>query len=300
MVQIDFARRTVQIQLLLAGQSGTWPALRALHAGIPGPHEALRETPLGRGRKLIATLRPEGFSFRAPATPADPEPRARSGVGEMRTEFALFALRGPILEAEASASTPSPDGVLYVTEWSLEGPATPVPSGVARSRLRQSLRLRGLDPAAIPLVEYWHDAPHRPLPPSPALPFCGSGSDSRSLLGAFSVLGALVLAKLDQRYCSCMFSPERLERFKDLTLVADLSSGVTQAVLASDSRPAGSGRRAATCNVNGWARTLDYLLVSEGLRAAPEAPPALGEGDPMPSLRHPSDHLPLVTGLEWR
>jgi mRNA deadenylase 3'-5' endonuclease subunit Ccr4 len=55
-----------------------------------------------------------------------------------------------------------------------------------------------------------------------------------------------------------------------------------------------------TCNVKGWCRTLDYLLVSENLRALPEAPPVLTATEPMPSARHPSDHLPLVTGLEWR
>lgn len=55
-----------------------------------------------------------------------------------------------------------------------------------------------------------------------------------------------------------------------------------------------------TCNVHGWCRTLDYLLLSEGLQATPEAPPALDAEDPMPSALHPSDHLPLVTNLTWR
>lgn len=55
-----------------------------------------------------------------------------------------------------------------------------------------------------------------------------------------------------------------------------------------------------TCNVHGWARTLDYLLVSEGLAAEPEAPPALSADEPMPSSLHPSDHLPLFATLAWR
>jgi len=55
-----------------------------------------------------------------------------------------------------------------------------------------------------------------------------------------------------------------------------------------------------TCNVHGWSRTLDYLLVSESLEPSPEAPPLLSDDEPMPSLHHPSDHLPLVAGLEWR
>lgn len=232
MVQIDFARRTLRIQLLVAGLSGTWTALRALHSATPGCHGPILETPLGAGRRLATTLRPEGLPFLARFGVGDAAPRA----GGMKSEFDLFALSGPILESEASAALPSPDGVLYVTDWGLElGERRPA----ARARLDASLRLRGLDPDTIPIVDYWHDRPSAPPKVSSEhLVFRGSGADREGLLRAFGALGALVLQKLDLRYCSCMFSPERIERFSDLILEVDLSSGVTHAVLAGDSRPA--------------------------------------------------------------
>jgi hypothetical protein len=237
-VQIDFARRALQVHLLLAGQTGTEGALRRLHEAL-GDREPLREAALGSGRVLTTTLRPERFPFLAPRTPEHPRPKVRSRIEGLTLEVVLWVLRGAIREDE-TGGVPNPDGVLEVTDWAEERGWEPERRDAARAALDATLARRGIDPAQIPRVRYVLEGA---LPPPCVLSrrgppgFRDSGSEARGLLRAFSALGGIILAKLDQHYCGCMFSPERLSRFSDLVLEADLASGVTQAVLAGESRP---------------------------------------------------------------
>lgn len=228
MVQIDFARRRVRVQLLIAGPEGRERALRTLQAAVPGDHSPIRAERLGSGRLVSATLLPSGFPLVGPAGELERDPR----VGAMETEFVLVALQGRVLERDTSAI--QPDGVLYVVDGSLELWAAERRSA-AEASLAGSLRLRGLDPASVPRVDYSSLA--QPSPPSGAPRFHDTGARPRELLRAFSALAWLVLQRLNTEYCECLFSPERAERFSDLTLEVDLTRGVTQAVLAPDSRP---------------------------------------------------------------
>ena len=55
-----------------------------------------------------------------------------------------------------------------------------------------------------------------------------------------------------------------------------------------------------TCNVNGQAKTIDYLFYSAALRAEPQPLPRLSDETPLPSAAEPSDHLPVVSRFYWR
>lgn len=52
-----------------------------------------------------------------------------------------------------------------------------------------------------------------------------------------------------------------------------------------------------TCIANGRARRIDFVLVAGDLRPVPEPVPLLRDGEPLPSLAWPSDHVPLEVAL---
>lgn len=54
---------------------------------------------------------------------------------------------------------------------------------------------------------------------------------------------------------------------------------------------------AATCNANGRARKIDFLLHTRGLKADPRLAPAVTDAMPLPSSSEPSDHVPLVAAF---
>jgi mRNA deadenylase 3'-5' endonuclease subunit Ccr4 len=57
---------------------------------------------------------------------------------------------------------------------------------------------------------------------------------------------------------------------------------------------------AATCNVNGQARMIDYLFHSAALRSEPEAPPPIDHSTILPSAEEPSDHVALIARFAWK
>jgi len=56
---------------------------------------------------------------------------------------------------------------------------------------------------------------------------------------------------------------------------------------------------AATCNVDGEARMIDYLYHSAALRSKPEALPRIDNYTILPSAEQPSDHVPLAARFTW-
>jgi mRNA deadenylase 3'-5' endonuclease subunit Ccr4 len=59
-------------------------------------------------------------------------------------------------------------------------------------------------------------------------------------------------------------------------------------------------RSSFTCNSNGEAKVIDYLVHSAALRATPQPPPAIDGATPLPSATQPSDHLALQAVFDWR
>jgi endonuclease/exonuclease/phosphatase family metal-dependent hydrolase len=55
-----------------------------------------------------------------------------------------------------------------------------------------------------------------------------------------------------------------------------------------------------TCNSNGIAKRIDYLLCRGPLRARPHALPPIDATTPLPSVEQPSDHLAISATFEWR
>lgn len=54
---------------------------------------------------------------------------------------------------------------------------------------------------------------------------------------------------------------------------------------------------ASTCNANGRARKIDFLLHTRALTARPMPPPSVTDATPLPSPAEPSDHVPLVAAF---
>jgi endonuclease/exonuclease/phosphatase family metal-dependent hydrolase len=52
--------------------------------------------------------------------------------------------------------------------------------------------------------------------------------------------------------------------------------------------------RVMTCNANGRAKKIDFLLHDRRLVAAPASAPPIDDVTPLPSETQPSDHVPLV------
>ena len=57
---------------------------------------------------------------------------------------------------------------------------------------------------------------------------------------------------------------------------------------------------AATCNMSGSARMIDYLFHSAALSAAPSAPRRIDDQTILPSAEEPSDHIPIMARFDWR
>lgn len=83
------------------------------------------------------------------------------------------------------------------------------------------------------------------------------------------------------------------------TLIAGDLNATSQSPVIQAARDRGLALGAATqrpwdtCNANRRPRKLDYLLHTAGLTPRPRPLPRLQRDTPMPSLREPSDHLPL-------
>ncbi|MBA4186647.1 MAG: hypothetical protein C0467_01375 [Planctomycetaceae bacterium] len=54
-----------------------------------------------------------------------------------------------------------------------------------------------------------------------------------------------------------------------------------------------------TAVANGRALLIDYVFHTTGLRARPSLPPAIADDTKLPSEEQPSDHLAVLTALEW-
>src|SRR5262249_31533915 len=57
---------------------------------------------------------------------------------------------------------------------------------------------------------------------------------------------------------------------------------------------------AATCNPNRRAKMIDFVVHDATLRAEPLPLPAVGDETPLPGPGQPSDHVPVLSQLEWR
>lgn len=57
---------------------------------------------------------------------------------------------------------------------------------------------------------------------------------------------------------------------------------------------------ASTFNATGPARTIDFIFHTAALRAEPTPPLPITDDTPMPSHVHPSDHLAIRSGFDWR
>lgn len=237
MVQINFAQRQISIRFVIVGAEGG-VALRSLRGQVPGRHDAI-SVPAGGNGILSGVLRPEGFAFIAPSCPDHPEPQAvlADETGEMRAEFQLVTLVGtPSRDLELEILEGC-DGFLFLVEDGTD-PET-------RARIEVDLaEEQGLSLALVPCVYLCPESstgsgtprelslllnPHQ----SPSF----ANGSPEAIAKAFSALAAITLLKLNSEYCSCSFSPERMVRFSDFVFEANLSTGVTQAVLAGDSRP---------------------------------------------------------------
>ena len=87
-------------------------------------------------------------------------------------------------------------------------------------------------------------------------------------------------------------------------LAGDLNALSRSPVLAAAKRAglqlgARSLRPWDTALINGRRRKLDYLLHGPRLRPSPRELPQLSASRPIPSLREPSDHLPLLVDFRW-
>jgi mRNA deadenylase 3'-5' endonuclease subunit Ccr4 len=85
-------------------------------------------------------------------------------------------------------------------------------------------------------------------------------------------------------------------------LCGDLNATPDSAVLAA-LREAGFAdphdAAAFTCNSNGVAKKIDYVLHTRGLIASPMPLPPIDDLTPLPSTTQPSDHLALLARFDW-
>ncbi|MBL8968955.1 MAG: endonuclease/exonuclease/phosphatase family protein [Myxococcales bacterium] len=149
------------------------------------------------------------------------------------------------------------------------------------------------------------------------LHYTAPNSDDQIALIAHLRLGphALVVACTHLQWCRDDTHPDnhtgraqlielldRLDRLPptSIKLIAGDLNATSQSPVLHAARDRGLALGAATqrpwdtCNANRRPRKLDYLLHSAGrLDASPDPLPPLARDTPMPSLREPSDHLPL-------
>lgn len=57
--------------------------------------------------------------------------------------------------------------------------------------------------------------------------------------------------------------------------------------------------RAFTCNANQQARKIDFVFCTPSLTAEPHAPVPIGDRTPLPSAEQPSDHVAILSTLDW-
>ncbi len=84
----------------------------------------------------------------------------------------------------------------------------------------------------------------------------------------------------------------------DLNVTAD-SDVMARLAAAGFSDSFAAMPNAYTCNPNGVAKRIDFIMHSRSLTATAEPPVAIDDQTPLPSATEPSDHIPIVASLSW-